>query len=260
MGRFRRHNRAFRRFRKITLPTSKIDDVALASVATNDAPDVAYGTGYDGTVSFDGVSTVLGFTPSLGVYTLTRDIYCQNMTVGTNVLVKTAGYRVFVKNNLFMHNGAVIGFNDGWSTDGSIKQGGAGQTSVTHSLGGDGASGTYTATAPTAALGGTDYFKQPHQALKGYSITASGGPTFLRGGAGGLTATGGGVVICAARYITSYASVTPAKFAAPGGEPDGGGGVVIVISSSASLPSGVVADVGGGASGGDGTSIYIQLV
>jgi hypothetical protein len=125
---------------------------------------------------------------------------------------------------------------------------------VTHSLGGN-ATATYTATAPTAALGGANYFKQPLQAINGYSITASGGPTFLRGGAGSTAQAGGGVVILAARYISGPSSGT-GYIKAPGTSP-AGGGVILIVSSASALPATVSTDVTGANAG---TVNYIQQV
>lgn len=219
-----------------------------------DAPDFVYGTGMDGSVTLDGSTTVLSMAPSASVYTMTRDIYFDNLTINSGVRLNPSGYRIFVKNILtFGGNNSTIGFTSGFSTAGSIQQGGAASTAVTHSLGGS-ATG-FTATAPTAALGGSDYFKIPHQAILGYSITASGGPTFLRGGAGGAGQAGGGVVILAARYISGPSSGT-AYIKAPGTSP-AGGGVILVISSGASLPAAVSTDVTGQNSG---TYNYMQLV
>ena len=178
----------------------------------SNAPEIIYGTGSDGSVTFDGSSTVLGFAPSSSVYSLTRDIYCYNMTVGDGVRIQPNGYRIFVQNLLTLGNASRIGWanSTGWATAGTIHQGGAATVSVTHSLGGNGS--TTSATEPTSALGGTNYYKQPHQAVRGFAITASGGPTYLRGGAGGSTGLGGGVIICAARYIACTAISTSGVF------------------------------------------------
>ena len=218
-----------------------------------DSADPVYGTGADGSVVLDGTSTVLGMTPSSSVYSLTRDVFFQNLTINSGVRLAPNGYRIFVKGVLSLGTSSTIGFVFGYSTDGSIKQGAAAQTAVTHSLGGS-ADG-YTATAPTDALGGTQYWTVPHQAVLGYSITASGGPVFLRGGAGGITQDGGGVVILAARYISGPVSGT-ASIAAPG-LPPAGGGVILIVSSAASLPASVTTDVSGYNAG---TVNYMQLV
>ncbi len=223
----------------------------------SDAPEIIYGTGSDGSVVFDGSSTVLGLAPSSNVYSLTRDIYCYNMTVSDSVRIQPNGYRIFVKNLLTLGDASRIGWanNTGWATAGTIQQGGAAMASVTHSLGGHSDIGT--ATAPTSALGGANYYKQPHQAVRGFAITASGGPTYLRGGAGGTTGLGGGVIICAARYIACTATSTNATFTAEGGTGGGGGGVIIVISSGASLPANISTSVTGYL---PGTYNYIQAV
>ena len=120
-------------------------------------------------------------------------------------------------------------------------QGGAAATAVTHSLGGS-ATG-FTATAPHSNMGGSTYFQVPHQAVTGYSITAAGGPTFLRGGAGGTAQAGGGVVIIAARYISGPASGT-AYIKAPGTAP-AGGGAILIVSSAETLHASVSTDVTG---------------
>lgn len=219
-----------------------------------DSPDPVYGSGMDGSVTLDGSSTVLSMAPSASVYTMTRDIYCYNLTINASVTLKTAGYRLFVKNLLTLGSSSIIGMTTGFSTAGSIAQGGAANTAVTNSLGGN--SSTQTATAPTAALGGSAYYDVPWQAVKGYALSATTTtPTFLRGGAGGTAQEGGGVVIVAARYISppsSGSATISAKATSPAG-----GGVVIVISSYAALPSGVTTDVTGNASG---TAKYLQLV
>ena len=225
----------------------------------NEGVDSVYGTGADGNATLDGTTTVLGMVPSSSVYSMTSDLYFNDLTINANVRLAPNGYRIFVKNMLRFNSSSTIGFTTGYSTDGSIKQGGAAATSVTHSLGGAGISspaGTnYTVTAPTAPLGGTNYFRVGPQAVTGYSITASGGPTFLRGGAGGTSQAGGGVVILAARYISGPSSGT-GYIKAPATAP-AGGGVVIVVSSASALPASVSTDVTGQNSG---TSIYIQQV
>lgn len=231
-----------------------------------DAPDTLYGSAGDGSVTLDGTSTVLSMVPSSTpfVYTATRDLYFYNLTISAGVRLNPAGYRIFVQNILMLGNGSSIGYTTGFSTAGSIQQGGAANNAltspVTHSLGGS--SATYNAAAPTALTGGTNYYYQPLQAVRGYSITGSStSATFLRGGAGGAGASGvgGGVVIVAARYISL--SSGSATIDAPGtaGSGGGGGGVVIIISSAPTLLTGVTTSVVGGTGCAAGTSIYLQV-
>jgi hypothetical protein len=193
---------------------------------------------------------------------MTQDIYTLNLIIADNVRLNPAGYRIFVQNVLTLGNGSIIGHTAGFSTIGSVQQGGAANSAaLTHSLGGS--SQTTGVTAPTAATGGTDYYKQPFQAIKGYSITGTSTTvTPLRGGAGGTSGAGGGVVILAARYIGLSSGTATATIKAPGtaGAGGGGGGVVIVISSTGVLTPGVSVDVTGGTSCNAGTHIYSQVV
>ena len=214
-----------------------------------DAPDSIYGTGSDGTVT---ISTNTS---------LTSDMFYSNLTINDNITLNPNGYRIFVKNLLTLGNGSIIGFTTGSTVTGSIKGGGATNTAVTNSLGGS--SAAQTATAPTAALGGSKYYTLPFQAVRGYAVTASStAPTFLNGGAGGASASGGGIVIVAARYIACTATTTNSKFSAPGtaGAGGGGGGVILIVSSGAALPSNVSTDVTGGTGAASGTYNYMQLV
>ena len=227
---------------------------ALASFI--DAPDSVYGSGSDSSVVISSNTT------------LSSDKFYYNLEIAANTNLITAGYRVFVKNTLTLHNGSLIGFTTGSSANGSIAGGGANSTAVTNSLGGNSAS--QTATVPTTSNGGTGdkttqsgYWYQPTQSSKGYVVTATQTtPLFLRGGAGGSAGPGGGVVILNARYISCDANTVNASISAPGtaGSNGGGGGVVIITSAQATLPANVSTNVAGGTGCVAGTVIYSQLV
>ena len=228
-----------------------------------DAPDSIYGSAGDGSQTLDGSTTVLSMAPSSSVYTATRDLFFYNLTLSDSVRLNPGGYRIFVQNILTLGSGATIGYATGFATAGSIQQGGAANnvslSPVTHSLGGS--SELYTATAPTAATGGANYYYQPFQSVRGYSITGtSTAPTFLRGGAGGVSGPGGGVVILAARYITVSSGTAYIKAPGTAGTGGGGGGVMIVISSAATLNASVSYDGTGGTGCASGTFIYSQVV
>ena len=98
--------------------------------------------------------------------------------------------------------------------------------------------------------------------MKGYAVTASQTtPLFLRGGAGGSTGAGGGVLLIASRYISPPVTGS-ANFLARGaaGSGGGGGGVILLISTYASIPSGITTNVTGGTSCESGTVMYLQQV
>lgn len=204
-----------------------------------DSPDSIYGPGIDGDVT---ISTNT---------TLTDDMYYNNLTINNNVTLNPGGYRIFVKNLLTMGSGSSIGYSTGFSTFGSINQGGETDTAVTHSLGGS--SQTRTATPPTASTGGSKYYRVAHQAIRGYAVTAgSASPVFLRGGAGGVGQKGGGVVMLTARYVSATSAFVRAAATSPAG-----GGVIIFVSTYEVLPPGITTDVSGFSSG---TVQYIQVV
>jgi hypothetical protein len=219
-----------------------------------DAPDAVYGTGADGNITLDGTTTVLGMVPSSSVYSMTRDMYFYNLTINTGVRLAPNGYRIFVENVLTFNTNSTIGFTSGYATAGSIAQGGAAGTAVTHSLGGS-ATG-FSATAPADGLGGSAYYQVPYQAIRGWAVSgATPNITFLRGGAGGSGQPGGGVIILAARYLAGPSSGS-GFIKAPATAPAGGGAILIVSTHSA-LPSSISTDVTGQ---NPGTVNYMQLV
>lgn len=225
--------------------TSSVSGSLLNLATYLNLPDPVYGTGADGDVTISADTT------------LTSDKNYKNLTLGAFTL-NPGGYRIFVQNVLTLASGSRIGYTTGFTTAGTLAQGGATNTAVTHSLGGS--SGAQTATAPTAALGGSEYYRQPLQAIRGWAVTASSTtPTFLRGGAGGSSGAGGGVVLISARYIT--VSSGSATFSAPGtsGSGGGGGGVILVVSSASVLNAGVTTDVTGGTGASAGNVYYMQV-
>lgn len=226
--------------------TSAISSTWTNAVSFVNTPDPIYGAGSDGSATISSNTT------------LTRDMFYVNLTVNSGITLNSGGYRIFVRNILTLESDAVVGYTTGQSAAGSISQGGASTVSVTHSLGGN--SATQTATAPTSALGGSLYYQQPLQAIKGWAVSASSTtPTFLRGGAGGASGAGGGVVIVAARYISVSSGTAYIKAPGTAGSGGGGGGVILVVSSAATLNSSVTTDVSGGTGCASGTVYYMQV-
>src|SRR5437660_9368151 len=87
----------------------KFRDISGNEILTSQAAlDVGmFGDGSDGTVTFDGTSTVLGLVPSSNTYTLNRSIFCSGITINSGVTIKTAGYKVFCTGAL-LNNGTII--------------------------------------------------------------------------------------------------------------------------------------------------------
>jgi len=216
-----------------------------------DSADEIYGSGVDGSYTVNASTT----------HTLQSDMFYYDLEVGANSVLNTNGYRLFVKNNLTLHDNAIIGLPGGFDGSGTLLGGGAAGTGTTNSLGGNGASAT--ATQITTADGGSVYYTHyASQAVLGYQVTAAtNGPLYLQGGAGG-TGEGGGVVIVAARYIIADAG-NGSQIVATGGA-DAGGGVVILVSTPSPINNAYpyanpILNAGGQGSGSDGTTIYLEV-
>ncbi len=177
-----------------------------------DSPSHIFGSGEDGSVQISANTT------------LTSDMYYLDLTVDATKTLNTAGYRVFVQRNLYLYG--TIGMTAGPSSAGSLGIG-TQNAAVTNSLGG--ASASHTVTAPATALGGTKWYKNPLNAIDGYSFDPSNGNlNLLKGGAGDGTNYGGGVVIVCARYLSGDGAISATASG------NAGGGVVFLISSDKS--------------------------
>lgn len=154
-----------------------------------------FGHNLDGAVTFDGASTVLSIVPSASVYTLTRDIFCTNITVDGAVTVKTAGFRIYFSGTL-TNNGVIddsgadsvaAGAGTGRGNTNVLFGGASGSAGANNANGGAGigaANGVFFTGGggSSAALGG---------AVAGNGLP---GDTLFRGGGGGgasATRTGG---------------------------------------------------------------------
>lgn len=283
-----------------TVDTSGTDGAGLAAFQTgvNSYPFASasgpvkprygdFGSGYDGTVNFDGtatntaLATTTGTAPNL-VYTLTRDVHAKVLTVGTGITVKTAGYRLYAQQLFYwqgtlQNNGNNANGNAGGATSavgtigvpnaGANGNGGAGfsaQTTVGLCGGAGGGGG-----AGSAGSGGGP--KSPVAVPNdGFILTSSsngkliGFPTrydALAGrvqGAGAAAYVGGGIA-------GANGGGDGTNFGGGGG---GGGGVVYVASRVVMVSGGVVSAVGGnggspttgnpgGGGGGGGGSAFV---
>lgn len=59
-----------------------------------------FGTGSDGSVVFDGTTTILGMVPSSGVYTGLRSYQFNNVTINSGVSFRPDGYPYFIRGDL----------------------------------------------------------------------------------------------------------------------------------------------------------------
>lgn len=212
-------------------------------------PDPIYGSGKDG-----------NYTASSS-FSLSRDMYWNNLNINSGVHIDTNGYKVFIRNNLkilgsYSQDPATsIGLINGASNVGTLFSGST--ASATNSLGGDSAS--YSATIVDSLFGSASYFFRPELAVDGYILNASQQTALaLSGGAGDGTNPGGGVVVVSARRVSGRGTIYASGFGdngayydtytssyPPGGTSNATGGGVIIYCSSKALPAGINLNVSG---------------
>jgi hypothetical protein len=197
-------------------------------------PDPIYGSGKDG-----------NYTASSS-FSLSRDMYWNNLKVLNGVHIDTNGYKIFVRNNLVFFGSenqsasTSIGLIDGSSNTGTIFGGSI--TSASNSLGGSSAS--YSALDIDSIFGSASYFYKPEHAVDGYILNASQQqPLGINGGAGDGVNSGGGVVILSARRVSGNGTIYANGFH-DGNFYSTGGGVVIYCSSRI-VPSSININVDG---------------
>lgn len=153
-----------------------------------------FGDGSDGSVTFDGSTTILGMAPSSNVYTLTRDLYLGSSTINSGVFINTVAWRIFVQGTLT--NNGTIRNNGNAPTGANFHVGGVAINTLgaltggnTSTIGGAGGNGNATAGSAGAAMNGRG------------AVAATGGS----GGAGnsGAGAAGGGITAVDAIVGTS---------------------------------------------------------
>ncbi len=238
-------------------PAYKLDvggDARFQSIYTSNLNSAWYGNGSDGAKTFDGITEFPRFaTLDTGTYTytLTRDVYFTEMTVGIGVTVITAGFRIFCTISLI--NSGII-HNNGYDASGATGGvGGLGGASAFFKNGTNGSAGRTGTTvgngiAPATVTnfvggiggrGGSGYLNLT--AYEGIDISA------VNAGVPSLKVGGSEVIQNIASFQVSYlASATNANIELT---PSTGGG------GGAKSAAGTAAGSGGG--GGGGGFLYI---
>lgn len=114
-----------------------------------------YGSGSDGNATFDASATVLGLAPASGVYTLTRDVYCVNLSLTTTAQINCNGFRIFA-DILSVDSGCVIlaGANNASGITGGTSLSGRGVYFTTCGAGANGRSTLGAGTVGSGSGGG----------------------------------------------------------------------------------------------------------
>lgn len=167
-----------------------------------------FGVGIDGNLNFDGVAAVaspagslsFNLVPAAGVYSLTRDLYANDMTVAVGAVIRVNGWRIFVAGTLTL-NGR-IDCNGGNGGNGNAGAGGvAGAAAPTQILYGGRAGTAGTNPTATGAAGGVPantHIGAGTGVIPGTGGAASNGG-IMQGGGGGRNELGldGGTVAAA---------------------------------------------------------------
>ena len=238
-------------------PQLTIDAKGRVTAAASGGATVAeHGDGSDGTATLTGANTVGWASRSGSVYTLTRDVYAEGLTVNSGVTVVTNGFVIYYGAGAFLNSGTIHNDGiDGGSATGATGGSAAGGRTF-NSVGGSGA-GTAPGTVAAAVGGG------------GNSGTIGVGGT----GAGGRTGgAGSGAIATTVRLLrallqnlligTSLMAGGSSGRGAPSGGGDGtnlggggaggasGGGVLCLRGSGTFTNSGTIRCAGG--KGGNG--------
>lgn len=141
-----------------------------------------FGDGSDGDVALDGTNSYSHFSSlGSGVYTLTRDVFCDDLTLSNSVTLKPAGFRIFVRGVLTI--GASCSIDDA----GAAASGSSGATGLASAgpvrCAGSGSGGNGRVNAAGQGFVGT-WAPTSHQT--GYPA----GITIPSGGNGGASGTG----------------------------------------------------------------------
>lgn len=222
------------------------------------------GDGSDGSVTFDGSTTILGMAPSSSVYTLTRDIFCSSITVNNGVTIKTTNYAIYCTGTL-TNNGTIQnnGTNGAAGTNASSSSGAGGggttagagtlvahygrfASSTTGTSGGSGGTGSGTQ-AGTASAGQSSGNSPVASGANGATGASGGKGGDGTSGAGGAARTGG-----TAGSVTLATVLSNKALNADFGAYKQGSSASFIQYTTANAGNG--GSAGGSGGGGDGTN------
>jgi hypothetical protein len=246
------------------IPTTE-EKTLLTDLEQNGVPSVGFGSGADGDV-----------TISSGTTTLTKDMYYNNLTVNGTGILKTGGFRIFVKETLTVDGTSGASINNAGGNGGNGTNGtGGGAQGMGGDAGAASAAGFFAGGVAGAAGGNSS--RHDADGSAGSTGTASGalalnnnagvaggkgadgvGGTPRTGGAGGA---GGAVTSAATQLPYSILNLVGVEITGTGTltltkqniSPSGGGGGGGAGTSAVSNAYGG----GGGGSGGTGGFVFI---
>ena len=144
------------------LATTKWVQNAIAAGGGGGGSSGNYGNGADGNLTFDGITSVVGTSLTSGTYSMSRDIYANNVTISGNVTIIPNTFRFFVSGTLtnvsgtnsISANGANAITTTGGVGNTYSKAGGNGATANNAQPGGAGTAAMYSLTNQSGKIGG----------------------------------------------------------------------------------------------------------
>lgn len=174
-----------------------------------------FGDGSDSSVTFDGSTTILGLVPSSSIYSLTRDIFCTDITIDIGVTIKTQGYKIFatgtITNNGTIDRSGIVGGNGG--NGGDITNGNGNGTAGTAGVGVALSAGTVAGAiaGQNGQIGQAGSTGSPSTNTYAGPVTQTNSMTGIQGTQAGVGGTGGGSLVTSA--VTAPAAVTKSVYA-----------------------------------------------
>jgi len=194
----------------------------LGITGTGGWPSGVFGAGTDGTVDFDGTNTFAFATKSGSIYTLSRSVWAQNVTVRAGVTVNKP-WTLYVRGTLTIEATGVLADN-GNNASGSAAGGQSGATRIPESVGSLAGAGRVAAGTGT---GGTN-LTNAYGGVGGLG----GDPNTVQNGGPGGTVTAPGTAANRIRdgfsyLVTNTLQSGATQVVANGGTGGGGGGLFL---------------------------------
>lgn len=230
------------------------------------SPAGEYGNGVDGTVNMDGTNTFSSFATTSGsapnfVYTLTRDVVCDTLTVASGKTLNTANYRIIAKTKIQVDGTMTVA--------GGNASGATGGTAITFGCLGGGQAGV-TASGTGSGFNGNNWASGNNLGSMGGTGGAGGTAGANVGGTGGTVSApksnaGSGLTLyrlptaLSGCMLTNYNAITGGASGGTGGSAtaslgggSGAGGGCMILAAPIFTGSGTITAAGG--NGGNGST------
>jgi hypothetical protein len=195
-----------------------------------------FGDKSDGSVTFDGATTILGIVPVGNVYTLTREINCINITINNGVTVNPAGFEIHCAGTL-INNGIIdcSGNSGSPGASGTAVPGNGGAAPYTQRLflasgmaGGNGGGNTGTGTSNGSSTVAVSPLIAVPTAVSANMLAGGGGSGGSSHGAASVAGSAANARLAGAKGGSGGAGLGTGSSEITGGGGGSGGGVILI--------------------------------